>query len=179
MAVTRWDPFTALARLDRELDSSFDELVRRAWGAGQRGTAGYVPAVDIRTDGGDVHISVELPGVDIDKDVSIEVANGRLVIAGERRDERSVDREQSEQGKGVLVRELRYGAFRREFALPEHVGADDVEATYDRGMLHVVVHNVTKPVPGPRRIQVRSVETPRELGTDEAAGRTVQGEVEA
>ncbi|NHC47181.1 Hsp20/alpha crystallin family protein [Motilibacter aurantiacus] len=172
MAVTRWDPFTALARLDRELDSSFDELVRRAWGSGQRGTAGYVPAVDIRKDGGDVVISVELPGVDIDKDVSIEVANGRLTIAGERRDERSAE---GEQGKGVLVRELRYGAFRRDFALPEHVSAEDVEATYDRGMLRVAVRNVTKPVPEPRRIQVRSVEAPREV----AAERTVQGEVEA
>ncbi|NHC15080.1 Hsp20/alpha crystallin family protein [Motilibacter deserti] len=175
MAVTRWDPFTALARLDRELDSSFDELVRRAWGSGQRGTAGYVPAVDIRKDGGDVVISVELPGVDIDNDVSIEVANGRLAIFGERRDERTASSEQAEQGKGVLVRELRYGAFRREFALPEHVGADDVDATYDRGMLRVVVHNVAKPVPEPRRIQVRSAETPREVGTD----RTVQGQVEA
>src|SRR3954451_2711719 len=174
MAVTRWDPFSALSQLDRELDSSFDELVRRAWGNGQRGTAGYVPAVDIRKDGGDVLISVELPGVDIDKDVSIEVANGRLTIAGERRDEHMTQSEQGEQSKGVLVRELRYGAFRRDFALPEHISADDVDATYDRGMLRVLVRNVTKPVPEPRRIQVRNAEQPREV----EAERTVQGQVE-
>ena len=47
MALTRWDPFTTLARLDQD----FDELVRRTWGGPAAGggrarmTAGFVPAV--------------------------------------------------------------------------------------------------------------------------------------
>ena len=41
MAIIRWDPFTALNRMDSE----FDELVRRSWGATQ--SAGFVPAVDM------------------------------------------------------------------------------------------------------------------------------------
>lgn len=42
MALTLWDPFTVLARLDDE----FDHMVRRNWVAGggrQRGTFGFVP----------------------------------------------------------------------------------------------------------------------------------------
>ena len=53
MNVSRWDPFTVLARLDDE----FDELVRRAWG-GQVTTrsVGYVPPIEMATDGSDVLI---------------------------------------------------------------------------------------------------------------------------
>ncbi len=154
MARTPWDPFTTLARLDQD----FDELVRRTWGPtpgrrpGGRTTAGYVPAVEMRADGADVVITLELPGVDVDKDVDIEVAEGRLTISGQRRD-RSDDRDDS--GK-VLVRELRYGSFRREFALPDGVTADHVEADYDRGLLQVRVREVTKPVQPPQKVAIRA-----------------------
>ncbi len=164
MALTGWDPFTTLARLDPD----FDELVRRAWGNPARGagarsstsrpssgaTAGYVPAIEMATDGSDVLISLELPGVDVDKDVDIEVAEGRLTISGQRRDRLENSEQKSETR--VLVRELRYGSFRREFALPEGVGADDVEAAYENGMLHVRVRHVTKPAQAPKKVTIRS-----------------------
>ena len=144
MALTRWDPFTTLARLDQD----FDELVRRTWGgsgtatrARTGATAGFVPAIEMRADGADVLITLELPGVDIDKDVDIEVGEGRLTISGQRRDR---NEERDESGK-VLVRELRYGSFRREFALPDGVSADQVDAAYDQGMLLVRVREVSKP----------------------------------
>jgi len=154
MALLRWDPFTALARLDPE----FDELVRRTWGsvpAGSgeaRGTAGYVPAIEMVADNGDVVITVELPGVDI-KDVEIEVTEGRLTVSGQRQDQ--VQTSGGEGGK-VLVREFRYGSFRREFALPAHVTPEDVAASYDKGLLQVRVRNVAKPEAQPRRIQIQS-----------------------
>jgi HSP20 family protein len=151
MAIIRWDPFTALSRMDTE----FDELVRRTWGS--TAPAGFVPAVDMVRDGADVLITLELPGIDIENEVDIEVAPRRLTISGERSTE-------SEKTEGrVMVRELRSGSFRREFALPEHVTADDVEADYDRGMLTVRVHDVARPQPEPTKISIASskpVESP-------------------
>ena len=149
MNTRRWDPFTVLARLDND----FDELVRRTWGAPVTSrSAGYVPAVDVATDKGDVVIRLELPGVDVEKDIDIEVREGRLTISGERQE----STESQDESTRVLVRELRYGSFRREFALPEGVSADDVDASYDRGMLEVRVRNVTKPVEAPRKIAVKA-----------------------
>ncbi|MGN6332290.1 MAG: Hsp20/alpha crystallin family protein [Motilibacteraceae bacterium] len=160
MAISRWDPFTALARLDTE----FDDLVRRAWGAtGAAGAMasrgeGFVPAIDMTTEGDDVVISVELPGVDVAKDVDLEVGDGRLVISGHR-EERSERTERiGGEGGRLLVREMRSGSFRREFALPEGVGADDIEASYDQGILEVRVRHVTKPVPEPRKVPIRGTE---------------------
>ncbi len=152
MAIRRWDPFTVLARLDDD----FDELVRRTWGstapAASVRTIGYVPAIDMTADGGDVVIRLELPGLDIDKDVEIAVHDGKLTISGERRD----TSERQDAGGKMLVRELRYGSFRREFALPEGVGADQVSATYDRGMLEVRVAGVTRRAEEPRKIEIKS-----------------------
>ena len=154
MALTRWDPFTTLARLDQD----FDELVRRTWGGNaaapvrSRATAGFVPAVEMRAEGADVLITLELPGVDVEKDVDIEVAEGRLTISGQRRDRME---ERDEAGK-VLVRELRYGSFRRDFALPEGVAADQVDATYDQGLLHVRVRDVSRPALPPQKVAIRA-----------------------
>lgn len=136
MAMTIWDPFTMLARIDSE----FDELVRQTWG-GRSQQTGYVPAVDMARDGADVVITLELPGVDVERDVDIEVAQGRLTIRGERKEVL----ENTDQGRQVLVRELRYGSFRREFALPETVGPEAVQASYDRGLLHVRIKDLAKP----------------------------------
>ena len=146
MAITRWDPFTALARFDRE----FDELVRRGWGTAATTRAGFVPPVEVLRRDGDVVIRLELPGVDVERDVEVEVDKGRLVVKGERHDERT-----GEQG-AYLLRELRYGAFRREFALPDGVSGDDVEATYLNGMLEVVVRGAVQPEPRPQQVKIKT-----------------------
>jgi HSP20 family protein len=164
MALQAWDPFSTLARLDRD----FDEIVRRAWGrqgtgTSARGTAGYVPPVELARDGEDVVIRLELPGVDVAKDVDIEVAEGRLTISGHRQDRHA------ESAGQVLVRELRYGAFRREFQLPEGVTADDVEATYDQGMLDVRVRHVSKPAAVPTKVAIRSA-------SDQPEQKQIEGE---
>lgn len=147
MQVRLWDPFTALARLDRE----FDELVRRTWGeptAARQSVAGFVPPADLHTEGTDVVIRLELPGIDVEKDVTIQVHEGRLIINGERHNARE------DTTGNTLVREMRYGSFRREFALPDGVAADEVSAGYDAGVLTVRVANVAKAPAEPVRVPI-------------------------
>jgi HSP20 family protein len=121
------------------------------------------------TEGADVVITLELPGVD-PNDIDIEVADGRLTISGERRDTR-------EETKGkVLVREFRYGAFRRTFQLPDGVTPDQVEADADHGLLRLRVRNVTKPVVPPRKIDIRSGSTgPKTIESKATETRTETG----
>jgi HSP20 family protein len=105
-------------------------------GATARASA-WRPAAEIVKDGDDAVVRLELPAVDIDKDVNVEVdfQNGasRLVIHGERRDEHA------EENGGRTLREIRYGAFRRTFQLPAHVTGDAITASYDAGVLTVRV----------------------------------------
>ncbi len=144
MTVRNWDPFTVLARLDDD----FDGIVRRSWGATNRGGVGWVPPIDMLSDGTDVLISLELPGLD-PADIDIEVHEGRLTISGERH------AHSDNPDAKVLVRELRYGSFRREFVLPEGLDAGAVSADYDKGVLHVRVAGVTKPPAEPQKVVVR------------------------
>lgn len=147
MSIMSWDPFTTLSRLDRD----FDDLVRRTWGGPRTPmTAGFVPPVEMVTEGTDVLVRLELPGIDIDKDVEIEVHDSRLTVSGQR--EESVE-EESEDRK-VLVREHRYGSFRREFALPTGITGDDVEAAYENGILEIRIKGVTQPEPQPQKVEI-------------------------
>ncbi|MEV4754892.1 Hsp20/alpha crystallin family protein [Micromonospora sp. NPDC049559] len=135
---TRRDPF-----------AEFDALVRSAFGPVATRPTGFTPAAEVARDGDDAVVRVELPGLDVDKDVTVEVDRGRLVVRGERRDERAEERD------GRTVREVRYGSFRRSFTLPAHVTADAVSASYDAGVLNVRVAGAYAGT-GARRIAVTS-----------------------
>ncbi len=124
----------------------FDALMRGAFGPSALG-AGFTPAAEVRRDGDDAVVTLELPGIDITKDVTVEVDRSTLVVRGERRDERS------EEKDGRSLREMRYGSFRRSFTLPHGVGADAVSATYDAGLLNVRVSGVYKGTE-PQRISI-------------------------
>jgi HSP20 family protein len=99
---------------------------------------GFTPAAEIVKEGEDAVVRLELPGVDVAKDVNVELDKGRLVIHGERRDERA------EEEDGRTLREVRYGSFRRSFKLPAHVTSDAISASYDAGVLTVRVAGAHK-----------------------------------
>jgi HSP20 family protein len=96
-------------------------------------TSGFNPAAEIVKDGDDAVVRLELPGVDVEKDVNVEVDKGRLVIHGEHRDGHS------EAEGGRAPGEIRYGSFRRSFQLPAHVTGEAIAASYDAGVLTVRV----------------------------------------
>lgn len=163
---TRRDPFA-------EFDDAFTTLMRRTFGTAPRPVgrpAGFVPAADVTRDGDDAVVRLELPGLDVDNDLTLEVDRGRLLVRGERRNERS------EQTAGRALREVRYGSFERSFGLPEHVTADAVTASYDAGVLTVRVSGAyTRPEPTAQRIAVSTgpapvavTEAPAENGQSES-----------
>jgi HSP20 family protein len=80
-----------------------------------------------------VVVRAELPGIDPDQDVEINVSDGMLQIRAERRDHVAEERE------GHRHSEFHYGAFARMVSLPAGADADDVKATYHDGILEVVV----------------------------------------
>jgi HSP20 family molecular chaperone IbpA len=122
LTLRRWhDPF---AELDAWLGTG------RSAG---RSVLGFRPAAEVVRDGEDAVVRLELPGLDPDSDIAVEIERGALVVKGERRDERSEDTELRH------VREVRYGAFRRTFRLPSHITEADLSARYDAGILTVRV----------------------------------------
>jgi HSP20 family protein len=110
---------------------------------------GFSPAAEVVKDGDDAVVRLELPGVDVAKDVNVEVDKGQPVIRGQRRDEHS------EEKDGRTLSEVRYGSFRRSFKLPAHVASDAITASYDVGVLTVRVAGAHKGA-GAQRIAIES-----------------------
>lgn len=129
-------PFGPAFETDRWVRDFFGPATANDW---RTPADGFRPAAEITKDGDDAVVRLELPGVDVDKDVTVELDGGRLVIRGERRDEYG---ETDPDNDHRTLREVRYGAFRRSFAVPAHVTADAVSASYDAGVLTVRVAGV-------------------------------------
>src|SRR5690606_20402018 len=68
-----------------------ERVVRQLWtrpaGAPVART-GFAPAADVYRDGEDLVARFDLPGVDPERDVTVELEGRRLVVRGERRDQR-------------------------------------------------------------------------------------------
>lgn len=104
-------------------------------------------ALDLRETADALIVEAELPGLS-PEDVNVTVHGDVLTIAGEKRWRDVRDDEV------VHVIERGEGRFVRSFRLPEPVGEDAVEATFDDGVLTV---RIAKPRGGSARtIQVRS-----------------------
>ncbi|CAJ1493197.1 Hsp20/alpha crystallin family protein [[Mycobacterium] kokjensenii] len=121
---------------DRWVRDVFGPATADDWKPGP--ASGFRPAAEITKDGDDAVVRLELPGIDVDKDVTVELDGGRLVVHGERHDAHA----ETEAGANRTLREVRYGAFRRSFAIPAHVTGDAVSASYDAGVLTVRVAGV-------------------------------------
>jgi HSP20 family molecular chaperone IbpA len=88
----------------------------------------YIPVESFMRDGAYV-VRADLPGIDPEKDIEVEVDGDVLTIHGERREE------EHENGHS----EVRYGSFTRSLRLPQGASAADVQARYDAGVLEVTV----------------------------------------
>ncbi|RXR25835.1 Hsp20/alpha crystallin family protein [Oerskovia turbata] len=124
---------------------AFDRALRDLLTA--RPVAGVPAHADVFQDGDDLVARFDLPGIDPAQDVTVEVEGRKLVVRGERKDERA------EEAEGRRVREVRYGAFHRVVTLPQPADASTISARYDAGVLTVTVSGVYAGTT-PQRIEV-------------------------
>jgi len=128
-------------RIQEELDELFADLWQVPGFVGRR--HGFRPHVDcFRSESPDaVTVVVELAGIDPD-DVEIAVSERTVTIAGTRRRPPHACRVSYRQ------MEIEDGPFQRRITLAEDVDPNGGEATYDRGLLRVVLPLAPKPPVG-------------------------------
>ncbi|MFN2627365.1 MAG: Hsp20/alpha crystallin family protein [Gaiellaceae bacterium] len=118
-----------------ELQQQIQELFSDLWQvprfSGLR--HGFRPQADCyRTeDPPELHVVVELPGVDPEQ-VQVVASDRAVVISGVR------ERPQV-PGARIQQLELEYGAFQRRIQLTEDVDSGRAGASYERGLLHIVL----------------------------------------
>ena len=104
---------------------------------------GNVMRLEDETKDGCYEVRAELPGVDPTDDIEVTVHDGRLTIKAERT--------QTSESNGHS--EFSYGSFARTVALPAGADEDDINATYDRGILTVTVP-LSEDHPTEKRVEV-------------------------
>jgi len=121
------DIFSDLARLQRELQQSFDN------GPSIRGfgRSGF-PALNVGGTPQAVELYAFAPGLDPDK-IEVNLERGVLTISGDRpSDLREQDKEAT-----LHINERFAGRFRRVVSLPDDVDVNNVSADYRDGVLHI------------------------------------------
>jgi HSP20 family protein len=136
----------------RDLSDEIDELFADLWQvsrlSGMR--RGFRPPLDCfrSREPAAFTVLVDIAGVDPGS-VRVSTADRLLVIAGERKREDG-------GGRSYQHMEIEYGPFERAVQLPDDTDPAAAEASYERGLLRIVIPIAEKPThAGPVPIEVR------------------------
>ena len=132
-----WQPFSEMARWEREMERMFDDFVGRRfrplwgerwWPAGDGGLA--APRLDLYEEKDEIVAKVELPGLQ-KEDIEVQVSDGFLTIKGEKKKEEEIKRD------NYYRLERSAGAFSRTVELPAEVQGGKAHASFKNGVLEI------------------------------------------
>lgn len=144
MALTRYEPWSLLNQLNREMNHLFQPGEGNAEGS-TLATADWTPTVDIKEQEDAYLLYADLPGVE-PKDIDLQMDKGVLTLRGERKSE------SGEEGAGYKRVERVRGSFYRRFSLPDTADSESISAKSLNGVLEVRIPKQEKAQP--RRIAV-------------------------
>jgi len=91
-----------------------------------------LPAVNVKENEKNFEIELAAPGLS-KKDFKITAENGVLTISSEKKEE------EEKKEKGYTRKEFSYSSFSRSFVLPDNANQEDVKATYQDGVLQLLI----------------------------------------
>ena len=143
----------------------FDQLLNSVFGNGGRASNGgnlmRAPETDVMETEKEIRVVTEMPGLKREH-IELDVENNVLTIRGEKREERT----EGERGRWHLA-ERRYGTFSRSFVLPSDVDAENIQASFQDGVLTVTVPKSEKA--RRRRIEIGGMDGQAQLGGEQQA----------
>ena len=137
------DIVAEMDRVRREVQSLFGQI------PSIRGAGGGYPALNVGNTPESMEIYAFAPGLDPTK-INVNVERGVLTLSGERQPDLP-----SAKAQAVLhVNERATGRFSRAISLPDDLDANQVDAKYADGILHVSIKRSASSQP--RRVEIRT-----------------------
>ncbi len=127
-----FDPFEEIKRIQERLNRLFEDFERIS----PRVVRVELP-VDVIDEGDQIRVVADLPGFN-KEDIEVWVEDNDLIIKAERKEE------EEEKEKNYIRRERRYGRIYRRVALQTDVDFENVRASYNNGVLEVIVPKTEK-----------------------------------
>src|SRR3989475_9874122 len=153
--ITRWDPFREFVTIQDRLNRLFRESQGTEGREEALTTSTFAPPVDVYEDEHNITLKIEVPGID-EKDIDIRVENNLLTVHGERK----IEKEEREENYRRVERQ--YGSFTRTFTLPNTVDTENVQATYDKGVLKITL---------PKKAEAK----PKQIKVNVGSGKNIEG----
>jgi HSP20 family protein len=138
----RTDPFRDLDRLTQQMLGTNGTLARPS-----------VMPMDAWRDGDTFHVEFDLPGVD-PSSIDLDVERNVVTVRAERPN-RASDAE-------LIAAERPRGVFSRQLVLGDNLDTEHIEASYDTGVLTLVIPVAEKAKP--RKIEIKAKEERRAIG---------------
>jgi len=117
----------------------FDKFFSDDFNGGKQMTS-FSPKVDIAESEIEFELHFQIPGMK-KEDIKIDLEKDRLTVSGERK----MAEEKNE--KNFHSVESYYGTFSRSFFLPDNVNVDKIDASYEDGILNIVIPKDEKKEP--------------------------------
>lgn len=149
-------PLTVIKRFGEEMERLFGDFGKGWTNSIGRdlGLTVWSPEVEMFEREGEVVVRVDLPGLTKDE-INVEVGDGGITIAGERRGQKEEKRE------GFYHSERHYGKFHRRLPLPEGVNPEEANATFRDGVLEITMEAPKRKDTKPRRLSIRNDAPPQ------------------
>jgi len=142
MSLMKWEPFSDVRRAYDEMDRMLERFLPAAIlpSIAERMSC---PAVDVVTQGNNVLIKAEVPGLR-KEDLEVTSTNDSITLKGEFKKEEDVKTNE------FIRQERRVGKFFRSIPMPDEIKPDKVKASFKDGVL-----TITAPLAG----EVKAKET--------------------
>ena len=131
MAIVRYNPWSEMNSLQRQLNRMFDDALTPA-SRTDFGNFSKVPAAELTETDDSLVLKLEIPGMN-PADIDVEATAKSISISGERK------LETTEETEGKTRSEFRYGSFQRVIPLPARIQNTEVKAEYKNGILHLTL----------------------------------------
>jgi HSP20 family protein len=143
--LSRWSPFEETLSLRDAMSKLFEESVVRPFEQ-----MGIAPALDVYETNDAFTVDMVVPGIK-PEELDLSLQEQVLTVSGEYKDDR-----QEQQDRNYHRNERRYGRFSRSVSFPTNIKADEVNANYEHGVLHITVPKAEEVKP--RTIKITATE---------------------
>jgi HSP20 family protein len=172
-SMARWsednDPFLAMRR---EMNRLFDDVfggfgLPSAFGPALRQMPA-APKIDVSETDNEIQITAEMPGID-QNDVEVLLEDDRLIIRGEKKEERE------DKDRNYHVRERVQGAFSRTLPLPFAPDPNQVKAEFRNGVMTITIPKPQEVKQQQHRIEVQKDTSAPSEPSVSRSGRATEG----
>lgn len=144
----RKNPFISLqSELDRAMDDFYNLFAIPNISSDKFENLTITPFVNLVEDKDSFKVEAEMPGL-AEEDIKVSISDGILTIKGEK----TVS--SKNENKNYLSREIQYGRYERNIAIPDSVDTEKAKATFKKGMLWVNIPKKAEVIKKSRELKV-------------------------